>query len=231
VTEAVVARACGSLIPVVLEREKIRRPPAPALRKDGIPRVRRTRLNAIGVRNIGENRTTNRPRIDDQWTSRHLRHALTMAVPAENDSTRHCRPEAFTDLTTRCRDQPVLVDLLGQERAVIRWRAVHSQDVVSKFDARWQRVLSLTLLRRKCRACKPVRRVKAGSVAIQHPTVVVPAHRWQGQCGKQFSGFTRPQRPRNVIAKVDRCINAVAPDIRGYRFKRRQIGVDIGNDS
>jgi hypothetical protein len=200
-------------------------------REDGVTRVWRTRLDAVGSRDVAEHRATDRSRIYNQWSTWYLCQTLTVAVPAQNDCPRHCRSEAFTDLMTRCRDQSVLINILGQERAVVRWRAVHGQNSFSNFDGCWQRVLHTALLRRERRVCKPVRGGQASLVAIQQPAVVIPTHRWQPECGKQFSGFARPERTRNVIAEVDGCINAAGPNIRDYRFKREQIGVDVGNDS
>jgi hypothetical protein len=92
-------------------------------------------------------------------------------------------------------------------------------------------VLYTALLRRERRVCKPVRGGQVRPVAIQQPAVVIPTHRWQPERGKQFSGFARPERTRNVIAEVDGCINSAGPKIRDYRFKREQIGVDVGNNS
>ena len=193
--------------------------------------MRRTRLEAVGLGDVREYRTTDRTRIDDQRSTGDLCQTLPVAVPAQHDGTRHGRSEAFTDVLTRRRDQTFLVDVLGQERAVVRWGAVHGQDAFSELDGCRQRVLCTALLRRERCACKQVRGVQVCLVAIQQPAVVIPAHRWQPQCLKQFSGFERPERARNVIAEVDRSINAAAPNIRDDRFKREQIRVDIGNNS
>ena len=78
---------------------------------------------------------------------------------------------------------------------------------------------------------KPVRGGQARLVAIQQPAVVIATHRWQLQRGKQFSGFARPERTRNVIAEVDGRINAAGPNVSHHRLKREQIGVDVGKDS
>ena len=60
--------------------------------------------------------------------------------------------------------------------------------------------------------------------------VVIATHRCQLQRGKQFSGFARPERTRNVIAEVDGRINATGPNVHEHRLKREQIGVDVGYD-
>ncbi len=132
---------------------------------------------------------------------------------------------------TRRGDQPVLMNLLGQERAVVRWRAMHCQNSFSEFDRCWHCVLHMALLRRERRVCKPVRGEQVRLVAIQQPTVVIAAHGRQIQCGKQFDGFARPEWACDVVAEVDGGINAAGMNIRDYRFEREQIGVDVGNDS
>jgi hypothetical protein len=123
------------------------------------------------------------------------------------------------------------MDFLGQERAVVRRRAVHCQNSFSELDECWERVLCAALLGRERRMRKPVRGEQTCLVAIKQPAVVIPAHCWQSQRGKQFSGFAWPERTRNVVAEVDGRINATGANIREYRFKREQIGVDVGNDS
>ncbi len=132
---------------------------------------------------------------------------------------------------TRRRDQPLLVNVFGQEGAIVRWRAVHCQDAFRELDGCRQRVLRSTLLRCERGVGEPVRGVHVCLVAIQQPAVMIPTYCWQCQSGKPFSGFERPERTRNVIPEVDRCIDAAGPDIRHYRFEREQIGVDIGNNS
>ena len=60
---------------------------------------------------------------------------------------------------------------------------------------------------------------------------MIASHRRQPQCSKQFSGFERPKRTRNVIAEVNCCINAARPNVGDYSFECEQIGVDVGDDS
>lgn len=231
VREAVVSCANRGQVPVVLEGEEFHRPTMAMPRKDGIARVWRTQFDAVGSRDIGEHRTTDRPRIHNQRSARHLCQTLTVTVPAQHDRAGHCCTEAFTDLLTRRRNQSVLMDFLGQERAVVRRCAVHCQNSLREFDECRQRVLHVALFGRERRMRKPIRRGEARLVAIQQPAVVIPTHRWQPQCGKKFGGFARPERTRNVIAEVDGRINAAAANIRDCRFKREQIGMDVGNDS
>ena len=132
---------------------------------------------------------------------------------------------------TRSRDQSVLMHFLGQERAVVRWRAMHCQNSFSEFDGSWHCVLHMALLRRESCVCKAVCGEQARLVAIEQPAVVIAAHCWQPECGKQLDGLARPKRTRDVVAEVDGCINATGTNIRDYGFEREQIGVDVGNDS
>jgi hypothetical protein len=108
---------------------------------------------------------------------------------------------------------------------------MHCQNSFREFDGRWHCVLRAALLRRERCVCKPVRGEQARFVSIQQPTVVIAAHRRQFQCGKQFDGFARPERTRDIVAEVDGCINAAGTNIRDDGFEREQIGVDVGNDS
>jgi hypothetical protein len=108
---------------------------------------------------------------------------------------------------------------------------VHCQNCLIQLDGCWQRVLCAALLGRERLMREPVRGREARLVAIQQPAIVVPTHRRQPQCGKTFRSFARPEGTCNVIAKVDGRINAAGANIRDCRFKREQIGVDVGDDS
>src|SRR5580692_3886447 len=50
------------------------------------------------------------------------------------------------------------------------------------------------------------------------------------ELSQQFGGFARPQRTRHTVTEVDKLVHTSVLEIGKYRFKRKNVAMDIGKD-
>lgn len=138
--------------------------------------------------------------------------------------------KAFTDNTARDRNHSTVVHLLGEKRTIVGGRAMYWEDILTNVDSWRQSVQRTALLNGERGARKAVSFREAVVLAVQHPAVVIAAHRRECQRYKSFGGFARPEGACHVIAEIDCGIYPARANVRDHRFQCEQVAMDIGDN-
>jgi hypothetical protein len=117
---------------------------------------------------------------------------LTVAVAAENRGAGNRRTKAVADSIACDRYHSIEVHLLGEKRAIVGGRAMHGEDVFANVDRSRQSVQCAALFNGERGARKAVGFRETYHLAVQHPAVVIAAHRRKCQCCETFGSFAWP---------------------------------------